>query len=93
LNAEFAAHRDPQRLGERQPGCSLGWLGPVCWVEIRCPNVDTWHILVSHLGVAMLCALAGIVIGLAIERKNYVVGPILMKKREPAAELESTAGA
>jgi hypothetical protein len=40
-------------------------------LEIHCPNLDVWHILVSHLGVAILCALAGLVIGLAAERKSY----------------------
>jgi len=42
-------------------------------LEIHCPNLDAWHILVSHLGVAILCALAGLVIGLASERKSYVL--------------------
>lgn len=36
-------------------------------LEIHCPNLHAWHILVSHLGAAMLCALAGLVIGLAAE--------------------------
>jgi hypothetical protein len=36
-------------------------------LEIHCPNLDAWHILVSHLGVAVLCALAGLVTGLSIE--------------------------
>jgi len=36
-------------------------------LEIHCPNLNAWHILVSHLGVAILCALAGLVIGLATE--------------------------
>jgi len=36
-------------------------------LEIHCPNLDAWHILVSHLGVAMLCALAGLVTGLSVE--------------------------
>jgi hypothetical protein len=36
-------------------------------LEIHCPNLDAWHILVSHVGVAILCALAGLVIGLAAE--------------------------
>jgi hypothetical protein len=36
-------------------------------LEIHCPNLNGWHILVSHLGVAILCALAGLVIGLAAE--------------------------
>ena len=40
-------------------------------LEIHCPNVDAWHILVSHLGVAMLCALAGLIVGLAVEVKGY----------------------
>jgi len=39
-------------------------------LEIHCPNLDAWHILVSHLGVAMLCALAGLVIGLAAESQD-----------------------
>jgi hypothetical protein len=40
-------------------------------LEIHCPNLDAWHILLSHLGVAMLCALAGLVIGLAAEARVY----------------------
>jgi hypothetical protein len=39
-------------------------------LEIHCPNLNGWHILVSHLGVAILCALAGLVIGLAAEVKG-----------------------
>ena len=42
-------------------------------LEIHCPNLDASHILVSHVGVAILCALAGLVIGLAIEAKGYAV--------------------
>jgi len=40
-------------------------------LEIHCPNLDAWHILVAHLGVAILCALAGLVIGLAAEIRSY----------------------
>lgn len=36
-------------------------------LEIHCPNLDAWHILVSHLGVAIMCALVGLVTGLATE--------------------------
>jgi hypothetical protein len=50
-------------------------------LAIHCPNLDAWHILVSHLGVAILCALAGLVIGLAIE------------ETAPAGESGSRAGA
>jgi hypothetical protein len=38
-------------------------------LEIHCPNLDAWHILVSHAGVAILCAIGGFVIGLAAERR------------------------
>lgn len=40
-------------------------------LEIHCPNLDAWHILASHLGVAILCTLAGLVIGLASQRTSY----------------------
>jgi hypothetical protein len=36
-------------------------------LEIHCPNLDAWHILVSHLGVAIMCALGGLVTGLTAE--------------------------
>jgi hypothetical protein len=41
-------------------------------LETHCPNLVASHILVSHLGVAILCALAGLVIGLAAQRKIRV---------------------
>ena len=31
------------------------------------PNLDAWHILVSHLGVAIVCTLVGLVTGLTSE--------------------------
>jgi hypothetical protein len=40
-------------------------------LEIHCPNLDAWHILVSHIGVAILCALAGLVIGWTAEVKGH----------------------
>jgi hypothetical protein len=42
-------------------------------LEIHCPNLEAWHILISHLGVALLGALAGLVIGLAAEVTHYAV--------------------
>ena len=36
-------------------------------LEVHCPNLHASHILVSHLGVAMLCALAGLVIGWVVD--------------------------
>jgi hypothetical protein len=51
-------------------------------LEIHCPNLDAWHILVSHLGVAILCALAGLVIGLAAEVRGYAVDSPLSSNRK-----------
>jgi hypothetical protein len=36
-------------------------------LEIHCPNLNASHILVSHLGVAILCTLAGLISGLTVE--------------------------
>jgi len=51
-------------------------------LEIHCPNLDAWHILASHLGVAVLCALAGLVIGFAAEVKGYAVDSPLSANRK-----------
>jgi len=53
-------------------------------LEIHCPNLDAGHILVSHLGIAMLCALAGLVIGWAAEVKGYGVKS---PQRKPQGDL------
>jgi hypothetical protein len=39
-------------------------------LEIHCPNLDAWHILVSHLGVAVLCSMAGLTLGRGAERRS-----------------------
>jgi hypothetical protein len=49
-------------------------------LEIHCPNLDAWHILVSHLGIAMLCALAGLIIGLAVEVKGHASTTRIIKE-------------
>jgi hypothetical protein len=36
-------------------------------LEIHCPNLDGWHILISHLGVPVLCSIAGLALGVAAE--------------------------
>ncbi len=51
-------------------------------LEIHCPNLDAWHILVSHLGVAILCALAGLVMGLAAEVSNAAGSPLSANRKE-----------
>ncbi|MCU1233100.1 MAG: hypothetical protein JWP63_1067 [Candidatus Solibacter sp.] len=39
-------------------------------LEIHCPNLDALHILVSHLGAAILCSIAGFTLGLRAERRS-----------------------
>lgn len=41
----------------------FGGLVGMTVLEIHCPNLDAWHILVAHLGVAIACALVGLVVG------------------------------
>lgn len=47
-------------------GLLAGLVG-ISVLEIYCPNLGAWHILVSHVGVAILCALAGLFTGLTAE--------------------------
>jgi hypothetical protein len=47
-------------------GLLAGLVGATA-LEIHCPNLDAWHILVSHLGVAVIGLTAGLVVGLAAE--------------------------
>lgn len=35
-------------------------------LEVHCPNLNAWHILVSHLGVAVVLCVSGLAVGLAI---------------------------
>jgi hypothetical protein len=41
-------------------------------LEIHCPILDVRHILLSHLGVMILCALAGLAIGITAEMKGKI---------------------
>jgi hypothetical protein len=45
----------------------LAGLAGTTVLEVHCPNHNAWHILVSHIGVSVLCAIAGLVIGLTSE--------------------------
>jgi hypothetical protein len=47
-------------------GLAAGLVGTTA-LEIHCPNLDVWHILVGHLGVAALGVMAGLLIGIAAE--------------------------
>jgi hypothetical protein len=51
-------------------GSLSGLLGASC-LEIHCPNLDASHILVGHLGVAVVCAAARLAIGLVTEIRLF----------------------
>ena len=63
---KFAVPSDNVGPGTLTAGLLAGLAG-TSMLEIHCPNLDAWHILLSHLGVAILCALAGLAIGLTAE--------------------------
>jgi hypothetical protein len=57
-------------LSPRMTGAAAGLLAGLAgtsMLEMHCPILDAWHILLSHLGVAILCALAGLAMGLTAE--------------------------
>ena len=54
------------RLTGAATGLFAGLAGTTV-LEVHCPNLDAWHILISHLGVAVLVAIAGLLIGFAAE--------------------------
>jgi hypothetical protein len=45
----------------------LAGLAGTTTLELHCPNLDVWHILASHLGVAVLGALVGFIAGMVVE--------------------------
>jgi hypothetical protein len=64
-------------LSPRMTGAAAGLLAGLAgtsMLEMHCPNLNAWHILLSHLGAAILCALAGLAIGLTAEiRGRYSI--------------------
>lgn len=57
-------------LSPRMTGSAAGLLAGLAgtgMLEMHCPILDARHILLSHLGVAILCALAGLAIGLTAD--------------------------
>ena len=57
-------------LAPRMTGAAAGLLAGLAgtsMLEMHCANLNAWHILLSHLGVAILCALAGLAAGLTAE--------------------------
>jgi hypothetical protein len=51
-------------------GLLSGLVGASC-LEFHCPNPDAAHILVGHLGVAVVGAVAGLAIGLVTEVRQF----------------------
>jgi hypothetical protein len=39
-------------------------------LEVHCPNLDAWHILVSHLGTAICAGLVGLLAGVVTEGRS-----------------------
>lgn len=64
-------------ISPRLTGPSTGFLAGLAGmsaIEIHCPNLDMWHILVSHLGIPVFGAGAGLVAGTIAEtlaRRSY----------------------
>jgi Negative regulator of sigma F len=53
----------------------LAGLAGTTALEIHCPNLDAWHILASHLGVAVIGAVVGLVVGWAAENRKLIFRP------------------
>ncbi len=53
----------------------LAGLAGTTALEIHCPNLDAWHILASHLGVALIGAVVGLVVGWAAENRKFILRP------------------
>ena len=53
----------------------LAGLAGATALEIHCPNLDAWHILASHLGVAVIGAVVGLVVGWAVENRKLILRP------------------
>jgi hypothetical protein len=63
-------------LSPRMTGAATGLLAGLVGttaLEIHCPILDARHILVSHLGVAVLGLMAGLVLGLAVENRKIIL--------------------
>jgi hypothetical protein len=59
------------RMTGAATGLFAGLVGTMA-LEIHCPNMDAWHILVAHLGVAVLGMMVGFVFGLAAESGKII---------------------
>ena len=64
-------------------GLLSGLVGASC-LEIHCPNLDAFHILVGHLGVAVAGAGTGLIIGLVTEGR-----PTFSALTRPTAQSQS----
>jgi hypothetical protein len=53
----------------------LAGLAGTTALEIHCPNLAAWHILASHLGVALIAAIVGLVVGWAVENWKLIIRP------------------
>jgi hypothetical protein len=61
-------------------GLLAGLVGTTA-LEIHCPNLDAWHILVAHLGVAALGTIAGFLFGLAAGKHQNNLAEAVTRSR------------
>jgi len=55
-------------------GVLAGLVGAAA-LEVHCPNLNAWHILLSHVGVAVCLGMAGGMIGFVAEMRSQVGSP------------------
>jgi hypothetical protein len=53
-------------------GLFAGLVGTAA-LDMHCPNLHALHILAGHLGTAMVCSLAGLIVGTVAEGRSYIV--------------------
>lgn len=59
----------PQSIGAAVGG--LAGLAGFSVLELNCPNVNVFHIVVWHWGVVLICAAGGALIGAAVEYRHW----------------------
>jgi hypothetical protein len=77
------AAQSPKLMGATT--CGFAGLIGVTVLEVHCPNLNLYHILVWHLGVILLSALGGLALGAAVQ----VVGKWLHYRSESSYRLRS----
>jgi len=70
-------------LSPRLTGTTLGMFAGLIGVtvlEVYCPNLNLYHILIWHLGVIALITLAGLILGAAVQHMGQSRGPRMFRQ-------------